>query len=102
MSQRLFIARVSRLRGTYTFTARCSRAASCSTSRPIAIRRCTSMRPRRRATVRSAAQALLSYKLNWQSVMFVGYGDDRELTDHDQLVKSGRQLFVKISYAFQR
>ena len=34
--------------------------------------------------------------------MFVGYGDDRELTDHDQLVKTGRQLFVKLSYAFQR
>ena len=49
-----------------------------------------------------SAQALLSYKLNWQSVMFVGYGDDRELTDRDQFVKSGRQVFVKLSYALQR
>ena len=34
--------------------------------------------------------------------MFVGYGDDRELTDRDQFVKSGRQVFVKLSYALQQ
>ena len=46
--------------------------------------------------------ALLSYKLNWQSVMFVGYGDTRELSDRDRLEKQDRQFFVKLSYAFQR
>jgi hypothetical protein len=45
---------------------------------------------------------LFAYKLNWQSVMFVGYGDDRELTDQRRLAPSGRQVFVKLSYAFQR
>ena len=49
-----------------------------------------------------SAQALLSYKLNWQSVLFVGYGDDRDRTDQNDLVKTGRQVFVKASYAFQR
>ena len=46
--------------------------------------------------------ALLAYKLNWQSVMFVGFGDDRELSDVDRLEKLDRQFFVKLSYAFQR
>jgi hypothetical protein len=46
--------------------------------------------------------ALFSYKLNWQSVMFVGYGDDRELLDERRLERVDRQLFVKLSYAFQR
>ncbi|HEY1302321.1 MAG TPA: hypothetical protein VGF24_02150, partial [Vicinamibacterales bacterium] len=49
-----------------------------------------------------AGSALLAYKLNWQSVMFIGYGDDRELTDQERLVPSDRQFFVKVSYAFQR
>jgi hypothetical protein len=34
--------------------------------------------------------------------MFAGYGDDRDLADQNQLVKSGRQVFVKVPYAFQR
>ncbi len=34
--------------------------------------------------------------------MFVGYGDNRELSDRDRLEKLDRQFFVKLSYAFQR
>jgi hypothetical protein len=50
---------------------------------------------------------LLGYKLNWQSVMFVGYGDDRGLTAEPfqplhRLAPIDRQFFVKVSYAFQR
>jgi hypothetical protein len=45
---------------------------------------------------------LLAYKLNWQSVMFVGYGDNRELTDEYDLARLDRQVFVKLSYAIQR
>lgn len=45
---------------------------------------------------------LYSYKLNWQTVLFVGYGDDRLLTSHDDLVETGRSLFFKVSYAYQR
>ena len=45
---------------------------------------------------------LLAYKLNWQSVMFIGYGDDRELTDVNRLAPLDRQFFVKLSYAVQR
>jgi hypothetical protein len=101
-SQRLFVARVSRLRSTYTFTSRMFARGIVqyvSTTRDASLYIDSSTTPRDGTL---SAQALLSYKLNWQSVMFVGYGDDRELTERDQLVKSGRQVFVKLSYALQR
>ena len=34
--------------------------------------------------------------------MFVGYGDDRQLSNQNRLEKLDRQFFVKLSYAFQR
>jgi hypothetical protein len=46
--------------------------------------------------------ALFAYKLNWQSVLFIGYGDSRELTTDSRLAPVGREFFTKISYAFQR
>jgi hypothetical protein len=102
VSRRLFIARVSRARGTYTFTARLFArgiAQYVSTNRDVGLY--ISETPAEKSGTLSG-QLLLAYKLNWQSVLFAGYGDDRELTDRDQLVKSGRQVFVKISYALQR
>jgi hypothetical protein len=45
---------------------------------------------------------LYSYKLNWQTVLFAGYGDDRVLLPDNTLVKTGRSLFFKVSYAYQR
>lgn len=45
---------------------------------------------------------LYSYKVNWQTVLFVGYGDDRVLLPDNTLVKTGRSLFFKVSYAYQR
>ena len=45
--------------------------------------------------------ALFAYRLNWQTVLFVGYGDSRALSDANRLVPAGREFFVKASYAFQ-
>ena len=45
---------------------------------------------------------LYSYKVNWQTVLFLGYGDDRELTFANELAPVDRTLFFKVSYAFQR
>jgi len=45
---------------------------------------------------------LYSYKINWQTLLFVGYGDDRVLTERADLLRTGRTLFVKLSYAYQR
>jgi hypothetical protein len=101
VSRRLFTARVSRVKATYTFTSRLF-------ARGIAQYVSTTRAPvlyRDPVTPKSATlngSALLAYKLNWQSVMFIGYGDDRELSDVNQLEKQDRQFFVKLSYAFQR
>lgn len=49
-----------------------------------------------------AGSALFSYKLNWQSVLFVGYGDARALDETATVLQpAGRQFFLKVSYAFQ-
>jgi hypothetical protein len=99
--QRLFIARVSRARGTYTFTSRLF-------VRGIAQYASTRRDPSLYVAAATAhegtlnGQVLLAYKLNWQSVMFVGYGDDRELSDQDRLERLDRQVFIKLSYAIQR
>lgn len=45
---------------------------------------------------------LYSYKLNWQTVLFAGYGDDRVLNESYDLEEAGRSFFFKVSYAFLR
>jgi hypothetical protein len=50
-----------------------------------------------------AAQLLFAYKLNWQTVMYVGYGGLSEVVGSSgDLEPSERQFFAKVSYAFQR
>jgi hypothetical protein len=97
---RLFTADVSRIRATYTFTARSfARIIGQYVSTTRAPRLYLSAVPSRSGTF--SGSALLAYKLNWQSVLFVGYGDDREMSDAHQLERASRQFFVKMSYAFQ-
>ena len=101
VSRQLFIARVSRVRGTYTFTSRMfvrGTVQYVSTNRDASLY--ASAVEAKSGTV--SGQVLLSYKLNWQSVMFVGYGDDRVLSTQDRFEKVDRQFFVKFSYALQR
>jgi hypothetical protein len=45
---------------------------------------------------------LYSYKLNWQTVLFAGYGDDRVINPNADLLKADRSFFFKVSYAIQR
>jgi hypothetical protein len=98
---RLFTQQVQRVKATYTFTARLF-------IRAIGQYVGTTSDPRLYSAVVAAhagtfgGSALLAYKINWQSVMFLGYGDDRELSDQRRLDPLDRQLFVKLSYAFQR
>ncbi len=101
VSRQLFIARVSRVRGTYTFTSRMfvrATAQYVSTSRDTGLYLFHTSAKSGTLT----GQVLVSYKLNWQSVLFVGYGDDRMLSTEDRFEKVDRQFFVKVSYAFQR
>ena len=98
---RLFTARVDRLRATYTFTARSFVRAIgqyVETKRdPGLYKSAVSARSRS-----FSGSLLLAYKLNWQTVVFLGYGDDREPNERDVLEPIARSLFVKMSYAFQR
>jgi hypothetical protein len=99
--QRLFTARVSRAKSTYTFTARSFVrliVQYVSTDRDASLYT-DEVNPRDAAL---STTALFAYKVNWQSVLFVGYGEGRERSDLEQLEPAGRQFFVKISYAFQR
>jgi len=104
--RRLFFARVSRVKGTYTFTSRLftrTIVQYVSTDRDPSLY--SHPVPARSGTF--GGSVLLGYKLNWQSVMFVGYGDDRGLTGDEierahRLAPVDRQIFVKVSYAFQR
>jgi hypothetical protein len=98
---RLFTAHVDRLRATYTFNSR-------SFVRAIAQRVETKRDPRlfadevERREASFEGSVLFAYKVNWQTLVFLGYGDTRALSDEDRLEPSDRQLFLKISYAFQR
>ena len=50
-----------------------------------------------------SSQILFAYKLNWQTVMYVGYGDLREVMPvENEFRPSNRQFFFKLSYAFQQ
>jgi len=77
--KRLFTAQVERLKATYTFSAR-------SYVRLIGQYVWTDRDPTLYASPTPARSgglsfsALLAYKLNWQSVLFLGYGDERALT----------------------
>lgn len=99
--ERLLTQRVSRVRGTYTFTPR-------TFARIIGQYLSTTRNPSLFVSPVDArsgtfsGSALFAYKINWQSVMFAGYGDEREAAGAGRLQPSERQFFVKVSYAFQR
>jgi hypothetical protein len=46
--------------------------------------------------------SLYAFKLNWETVFFLGYGDEAALTEERRYEADSRSLFLKISYAFQR
>jgi hypothetical protein len=99
---RLFTAEVERLRATYTFTPRMF-------VRGIVQYVETIRDPRRflfdvgRRSADVTTSALFAYKLNWQTVVFVGYGDASTFTEEtEHFEPSDRQLFLKVSYAWQR
>jgi hypothetical protein len=100
-ASRLFTAQVERLKTTYTFSAR-------SFLRVIGQYTLIERNPALYDSVVLAregsltASALFAYKLNWQTVLFIGYGDNRTLSEDDHFERADRQLFLKLSYAFQK
>jgi hypothetical protein len=99
---RLFTAEVSRIKATWTFT---SRAFLRLIGQDELFKSDPSLYPfpTPKRDEAFSSSALFAYKLNWQTVFFAGYGDDRTFfAPTDRLEKSGRQIFLKVSYAFQR
>jgi hypothetical protein len=101
LSGRLFTAEVARLRGTYNFT---SRMWLRLIAQQVETERNPDLYIDDEVDARSkffSGSAVFAYKLNWQTVLFLGYGDNRELDDFGDLQESDRQVFLKLSYAFQ-
>jgi hypothetical protein len=101
VSAPLFTARVERIRANYTFTARSFVrliGQYVSTDRDPALY----LSPTTPHDGDFSGSVLFAYKINWQSVMFFGYGDERTLDDQRHLQRADRSIFVKVSYAFQR
>jgi hypothetical protein len=98
---RLFTAQIERLKVTYNFTARAFlRVIGEYLDVDRDPRLYTS--PVRASSGSFAGSALFAYQINWQTVLFVGYADDRLQNRLGDLQRADRLLFVKISYAFQR
>ena len=98
---RLFTAQVERARATYTFTSRVFLrliAQYVDTRRDPAL----FVKETARRNASFSGSALFAYKLNWQTVLFLGYGDNRALSEEETFEREDRQLFLKLSYAFQR
>ena len=99
---RLFTADLLRLRATYTFTPRFF-------IRGIFQRVEVDRDPFLytfavdRREVAEDAQLLIAYKLNWQSVAYLGYAEGKTfLPASAHLERNGREIFLKLSYAIQR
>lgn len=92
--ERVFESNIDWLKVTYNFTAR-------SLARVIAqqseVHRGGSMQHRK-----LSFSGLYGYKLNWQTVFFVGYGDASAENDQQIVTDEARSLFMKIAYAWQR
>ena len=101
-SGRLFTAEVERLRGQFNFNSRAFVrliAQYVETERDPALYTL----PVTRKDAGFSGSALFAYKLNWQTVLYLGFSDGRTyLEDTDELEPSDRQLFLKLSYAWQR
>ncbi len=97
---RLFTAQVQRLKATYNFSARAA-------LRLIGQYESTARDPRAHALGVArregsfSGSALFTYRINWQTALFVGYGDEHTLL-RSRLRPSSRELFFKLSYALQR
>ncbi len=100
-SGRLFTAQVERLRVTWTFNARTFVRVIgqyVKTERDSSLY--SSAVPLKEAGLKSSA--LFAYKLNWQTVLYAGFGDDRPYSETTGgLEAGGQQFFTKVSYAWQ-
>lgn len=101
-SGRLFTAQIERLRATWSFSSRSfvRLIGQYEQTRRDTLLYTFSVSPK---DADFSGSALFAYKLNWQTVLYVGYGDVREyLVDTNRLENGGHQAFAKVSYAWQQ
>lgn len=99
-SGRLFTADIARLKAVYNFSAR---AYLRLIGQYVRTARDPSLYtfPVAKQDGAFTGSLLFAYKLNWQTVCFVGYGDNRTLAENGDFQRADRQFFLKLSYAFQ-
>jgi hypothetical protein len=99
---RLFLAQVERLRAAWSFS---SRSFVRLIGQYVQTERDPSLYtfPVSEKDADFGFSALFAYKVNWQTVLYLGYGDQQTYADSGQgMEASGRQAFMKLSYALQR
>ncbi|MCI0412896.1 carbohydrate binding family 9 domain-containing protein [bacterium] len=100
-SGRLYTASIARLKAVYVFNARSFVrliGQYVTTERDPSLY--TLDVPKRDGSF--LGSVLYGYRLNWQTVFFVGYGDNGIVTESNSRVRTNRSLFLKISYAWQQ
>jgi hypothetical protein len=101
VSGRLFTAQIGRLKGSYNFTShaflRLIGQYYTATRNQVLYEGSVSANDRS-----FTGSALFAYTPDWQTVLYLGYGDSRALNAANELVPAGRQFFLKVSYAFQQ
>jgi len=99
---RLFTAQVERVRATYTFNSKMfvrGIVQNVRTNRNQEL----FLNSINQHSGNVTSSLLFAYKLNWQTLLFLGIGDERDVeVDINKLQPASRQLFMKVSYAFQR
>ncbi len=101
-SGQLFVAQVERLRASYSFS---SKSFVRLIGQYVQTTRDTSLYtfPVTEKDAGFGFSGLFAYKLNWQTVLYVGYGDEQAFDGAtDKLQPSARTAFAKVSYALQR
>ena len=99
---RLFTAQVERVRATYTFNAKMYVRGIVQNVRTNRNQQLF-LKPPNQHSGNVTSSFLFAYKVNWQTVLFLGIGDEHDVDAADnKLQPASRQLFMKMSYAFQR
>jgi len=98
----LFLAQVERIRAVYTFNSRMFVRAILQNQRTNRNENLYTFGVSHHSGS-LATQLLAAYKVNWQTLVYLGIGDLREVTGREgDFEPSSRQVFMKLSYAFQR
>jgi hypothetical protein len=98
---RLFTSQFERLRATYTFNSKMFLRTIIQNQRTNSDRALYTFNVNQHGGS-LASQVLFAYKLNWQTLLYVGYGDLRGVTDDQARFEPlNRTAFFKVSYAFQ-